>query len=62
MNENPIIQVHLSSENAELFDVSLNQGDISFLMIELTESQINQILEDIKAQLFLLKESYSEEK
>ena len=56
----PRIEPYVSSEDGELWDISFNHGDVSFTIIELTEEEIERMIQDIRDQVFLLKESYEE--
>jgi len=55
------IQTHVSSEDGKLFDISFNSDDVSFQIIEMEILEINQMIEDIKSQVYLLKEAYKKQ-
>jgi hypothetical protein len=56
------IQSYIRSEDGELFDVSINDNETSFTIIELTESEITELINDIKSQVYLLKDAYKKQK
>ena len=52
------VQTHISTEDGELFDLSICTNEIIFKIIELTKPEIAELTEDIKAQVFLLSQEY----
>jgi hypothetical protein len=56
------VQTHVSSEDGEIFDISFNSGNVSFIIIDMEIPEINQMLEDIKTQVYMLKQTYDDEK
>lgn len=54
----PKIQAYVSSENGLYFDVSFNEGIVSFKMIELEEEDIIDLFDQIMRQVALLQEAY----
>ena len=54
------VQPHVSSEDGELFDVSLNTDEVSFEILELTFEEIQELCNNIREQAFLLLTAYKE--
>ena len=55
------VQTYVSSEDGKYFDVSFNSEYVSFKIIDMEIPEIDQMLEDIKAQAYLLKEAYKKD-
>jgi len=51
-------EVHLSTEDAEYFDVRISHGEVSFCLWDVHEYEINKIIEDLKSQVYLYKVEY----
>jgi len=54
------VQTHVSSEDGKFFGISFNSDYVSFSIIELEPSEIDEMINDIKAEVYLLKEAYKE--
>ena len=54
------IQVHTSSDDGKLFNISFCSNDSIFEIIELSEDEIDELRDDIEAQVNLLKVAYED--
>ncbi len=52
------VQPYVTSEDGELFDVSFNTDDVSFVLIDLTHDEIVELISSIESQVGLLEEAY----
>ena len=53
------VQIHVSSEDGKLFDVSFNDGSVSFIIIEQTKEEVYKLLDDIGTEVCLLETAYN---
>lgn len=57
---NSKVQPYLTSEDGELFDLSISHGAVAFAMLDLEENEIHQFIADIQNMLCLLQHGGSD--
>jgi hypothetical protein len=58
MTPQPLVQVYLTTEDGEYYDLRISDGNVSFNVWDMHENDINRFIDDIKSFVYLLKEEH----